>query len=316
MKTKAPPMVAPRTSVLLWNLKRSRTTLLMLAPATILVFVFSYLPMAGIVLAFKQFNYQQGIFRSPWVGMENFRFFFISGRAASITANTFRYNLTFMVVNTFLKLLFAIILSEMRNRHYKKLTQSVMFFPTFISWVVVGSIAYNIFNFEHGFLNAALKLFGAKPLDIYNTPAIWKYLLVAFKAWKDVGYGVVVYMAAIVSIDTGLYEAAEIDGANLFQRIFRITLPLLVPTIVLLTLLDVGQIFRGDFGLFYQLVGSNGRLYNATDIIDTYVFRALLQSSDVGMAAAAGLYQSVLCFITIMLTNAAVKRVQSDYALF
>lgn len=301
---------------LLWNLKKSRTILLMLLPATLLVFVFSYLPMGGIVLAFKQFNYQKGIFGSPWVGFDNFRFFFLSGRAYEITRNTFLYNLAFLTVNTLLKLTFAIILSEIRARHFKKFAQSMMFFPTFISWVVVGSMFYNIFNYDHGVLNSVLGLFGIDPVDVYNAPEIWKYLLVFFKAWKDVGYGVVIYLSAIVSIDTELYEAAELDGANLFQRIRRITIPLLVPTMVLLVLLDIGQIFKGDFGLFYQLIGSNGKLFAATDIIDTYVFRALLQSSDVGMAAAAGLYQSVLCFIAIIATNTIVKKVKSDYALF
>jgi len=285
-------------------------------PAVIHVFIFSYLPMGGIVMAFKQFKYQLGIFKSPWVGFNNFRFFFLSGQAITVTRNTILYNLAFLVVNTSLEVIFAVILSEISAKHFKKIAQSIMFLPHFVSWVIVASIAYNIFNYETGVLNNLLISLGLEPVNIYAKPAAWKYILVAFKAWKSVGYGTVVYLASIVSIDNELYEAAEIDGANIFQRIRHITIPCLVPTMTILILLAIGQVFRGDFGLFYQLVGNNGLLFDATDIIDTFVFRSLMQSSEVGMAAAAGLYQSIMCFITIMITNYIVKKVQSDYALF
>lgn len=298
------------------SISKNKTLLLMLMPAVIHVFIFSYLPMGGIVMAFKQFKYQLGIFKSPWVGFNNFRFFFLSGQAITVTRNTILYNLAFLVVNTSLEVIFAVILSEISAKHFKKIAQSIMFLPHFVSWVIVASIAYNIFNYETGVLNNLLISLGLEPINIYAKPAAWKYILVAFKAWKSVGYGTVVYLASIVSIDNELYEAAEIDGANIFQRIRHITIPCLVPTMTILILLAIGQVFRGDFGLFYQLVGNNGLLFDATDIIDTFVFRSLMQSSEVGMAAAAGLYQSVMCFITIMITNYIVKKVQSDYALF
>lgn len=298
------------------SISKNKTLLLMLMPAVIHVFIFSYLPMGGIVMAFKQFKYQLGIFKSPWVGFNNFRFFFLSGQAITVTRNTILYNLAFLVVNTSLEVIFAVILSEISAKHFKKIAQSIMFLPHFVSWVIVASIAYNIFNYETGVLNNLLISLGLEPVNIYAKPAAWKYILVAFKAWKSVGYGTVVYLASIVSIDNELYEAAEIDGANIFQRIRHITIPCLVPTMTILILLAIGQVFRGDFGLFYQLVGNNGLLFDATDIIDTFVFRSLMQSSEVGMAAAAGLYQSVMCFITIMITNYIVKKVQSDYALF
>ncbi|WP_274655168.1 ABC transporter permease [Paenibacillus humicola] len=293
-----------------------RTLLLMLLPASLLIFVFAYIPMAGLVLAFKQFDYRMGIFHSPWAGLDNFSFFFSSGQAWLVTRNTVLYNLAFMATTTVLQVGFAIALSEIGGKTFKKITQSAMFLPYFISWVVVASIVYNLLNFEHGFLNGVLKSFGMEPINVYNTPGLWKYLLVFFNAWKIVGYGTVIYLAAIVGIDQQIYESAEIDGANVFQKTFHITLPSIFPTVMILLLLAIGQIFRGDFGLFYNLVGNNGALFDATDIIDTFVFRALVTNGDIGMASAAGFFQSVMCFATILITNLVVKRANKDYALF
>jgi len=272
--------------------------------------------MAGSILAFKQFRYNLGIFKSPWVGFDNFRFFFISGDALHVTVNTLLYNLAFITVNNFLEISFAIILSEMSGRIFKKITQSVMFLPYFISWVIAGVIVYNFFNYEFGVFNGIMKTLGLPPVDVYNSANWWRVLLVFFSAWKNVGYGTIVYLSAIMGIDHEMFDAAEIDGANLYQRIRHIMLPCMVPTMMILLLLSVSNIFRGDFGLFYQLVGTNPLVYDATDIIDTYVFRSLMTSSDIGMAAAAGLYQSVMCFVTILIVNKIVKRIQSDYALF
>jgi len=298
------------------HLKRKKVLLLMLMPAFIHVLIFSYLPMAGSILAFKQFRYNLGIFKSPWVGFDNFRFFFISGDALHVTVNTLLYNLAFITVNNFLEISFAIILSEMSGRIFKKITQSVMFLPYFISWVIAGVIVYNFFNYEFGVFNGIMKTLGLPPVDVYNSANWWRVLLVFFSAWKNVGYGTIVYLSAIMGIDHEMFDAAEIDGANLYQRIRHIMLPCMVPTMMILLLLSVSNIFRGDFGLFYQLVGTNPLVYDATDIIDTYVFRSLMTSSDIGMAAAAGLYQSVMCFVTILIVNKIVKRIQSDYALF
>ncbi|WP_338130715.1 ABC transporter permease [Cohnella ginsengisoli] len=272
--------------------------------------------MAGIIVAFKSYSYRDGIVGSPWVGLENFRFFFESGKAWLVTKNTVMYNFIFMIVNNVLELTFAIVLFELAGKYFKRFLQSVIFLPYFISWVVAGAIAYNLFNFEFGAVNTLLESIGLSPVNFYNTPGLWPYILVYFSAWKTVGYGTVVYLASIAGIDTEMYEAAKIDGASLMQRIIHITVPSVMPTMIILLLLKVSQIARGDFGMFYQLIGSNGLLYDKTDVIDTFSFRALLDLQEFGMAAAVGLYQSVLCFAIIMMTNVTVKKVRNESALF
>jgi putative aldouronate transport system permease protein len=300
----------------LYRLRANKSLLLMIAPATLFFLLFNYIPMAGIILAFKQYRYDLGIFGSPWVGFDNFRFFFLTGDAFNVTRNTFLYNAAFIIVNNILQIMIAILIVELSSKWFRKIAQTVMFLPYFISWVVVGAVAYNLFNYEHGTINTMLKTIGMESLDIYNTASYWKYILVFFSAWKAVGYGAVFYMAAIMSIDRESYEAADIDGANVFQRIWHITLPSLRPTIIILVLLAIGNIFRGDFGLFYQLVGNNGMLFQATDVIDTYVYRSLLINNEIGMSAAIGFYQSVLCFVTILLMNYLVRKTDKDSALF
>ncbi|MBU3072015.1 ABC transporter permease subunit [Clostridium estertheticum] len=309
-------MIIMENTSFLHKVKKNKTLLLMLLPAVLFFFIFSYLPIAGIVVAFKSYNFKGGIFGSPWVGLDNFKFFFMSGQAFIVTRNTVLYNLAFIFVNTVLQIAMAIFLSEIKNKYFKKITQSLMFLPYFISWVIVGVISYNIFSFEHGTFNSILKFFHIAAIDMYSKPLAWIVIIIIFCAWQGLGYGTVLYLAAIMGIDTEIYEAAEIDGANIFERIRYITLPSLVPTITILTLLAVGTIFRGNFDMFYQIIGNNGTLFNATDVIDTFTVRALLQTNEVGMAAAAGLYQSVFCFITIMVVNTAVKKHDEDNALF
>ncbi|MFC0214574.1 ABC transporter permease [Paenibacillus chartarius] len=301
---------------LLYRLRQNRSLLFMIMPAVLFFFLFSYVPMAGIVLAFKQYRYDLGIFGSPWVGLDNFKFFFMTGDAFSVTRNTLLYNAAFIIVNNVLQIIVAILIVELGSKWFRKVAQTVMFLPYFISWVVVGAVAYNLFNYEHGTINTILKAIGMESLDIYNTDTYWKYIIVFFSAWKAVGYGAVFYMASIMSIDRETYEAADMDGANVFQRIWHITLPSLRPTIIILVLLAIGNIFRGDFGLFYQLVGNNGMLFKATDVIDTYVYRSLLINNEIGMSAAIGFYQSILCFVTILLMNYLVRKTDKDSALF
>lgn len=298
------------------DLKKYRALLLMLTPAVLFFLLFAYIPMAGIVLAFKQFNYQGGIFGSPWNGLENFRFFLESGDAWRVTRNTALYNIAFIIINNLLQIVTAILLFEVAGKWFRKVTQTVLFLPYFISWVVVGAIAYNLFNYDVGTLNVMLKSIGLGPIDIYNNAAYWPLILIVVSAWKALGYGSIMYLAAITSIDTEMYEAAEIDGANIFQRIIKITIPNLMPTVIILFLLAIGNIFRGDFGMFYNMVGNNGLLFSSTDVIDTYVFRSLTASNEIGMSAAAGFYQSILGFATILLANYAVRKYDKDRALF
>lgn len=288
----------------------------MLLPSVLYIFLFSYIPMGGIILAFKHYNYRDGIFGSPWCGFKNFEFFFKSGQAFIVTRNTILYNLAFIIVNTILQMSLAIFISEIPAKRFKKLMQSFMFLPYFISWVVVSVIVFNFLSYDYGIINSLRTSLGLEKIDFYTSPLYWIPILILVNAWKGVGYGTVIYLAAIMNIDVSLYESAEIDGANAWQKIFYITIPSLYPTMIILILLAIGNIFRGDFQMFYQLVGSNGLLFNYTDVIDTFTFRALISSNDVGMAAASGLYQSVFCFITILLANYLVRRYDEDYSLF
>jgi putative aldouronate transport system permease protein len=288
----------------------------MAIPAILITIAFSYLPMTGLVLAFKNYRFDRGVFGSAWNGLENFRYLFQSGTGGLITKNTILYNLLNLITSQGLAIIIAIFITEMSNLAFKKLAQSVIFLPYFISWVIVGTFVYNIFNYETGALNTLLKSLSLAPVNVYDKPGTWPWIICFFNAWKWAGYNSVIYIAAITGIDPEPYEAAEIDGASIFQRIQYITLPGILPTVVTMFLLQVGRILRGDFEMFYQIVGNNGQLFNATDVIDTYVFRSLLQNSNLGMTAAASLYQSVLCFAIILIVNAIVKRIDADYALF
>nr|MCR4718650.1 ABC transporter permease subunit [Bacillota bacterium] len=262
------------------------------------------------------YNVSKGIFGSPWAGFDNFKFFFMSGSAWTLTKNTMLYNLAFLVVNVTLEVMLAIFISEMAKNKVIKVCQSIMLLPHFISWVVVAVFLFGILNFENGSLNRMLISVGAQPVHVYSDTVAWKYILVALNSWKAVGYGSIVYLSAIMGVDISCYESAEIDGANQWQRIVHITLPMIKPTIITMVLLSIGSLLRGNFEMFYQIIGNNAMLYNSTDIIDTFVFRSLLTNSNMGMNSAAALYQSVLCFITITTVNAIVRKVDRDNALF
>lgn len=298
------------------TVKKHWMLLAMLAPAIIYVIVFSYIPMTGIVLAFKNYQYAGGIYGSPWNGLDNFKSLIVAGKLGQVTRNTLLYNIAFLILGVIFEMGSAILLNEIFGKVFKKVAQSFMFLPYFISWVVAGAIMYNIFNYEKGVFNHLLNMFGAEPFDLYNTPMAWPIILIFLKLWKQTGYGSVVYLAAITGLDQEMFEAASIDGANVWQKIRYITIPSLIPTMMILVLMGIGNIFRGDFGLFYQTVKSSAILQPVTDVIDTYVFRLLINNSDIGVSAAAGLYQSVLCFLTITICNKLVKKVDPDYALY
>lgn len=300
----------------LHDLKVNRVKWLMILPAAIVVILMCYIPMTGIVLAFKEFNYHDGVFGSPWVGFKNFEYFFQSGKAWTTTRNTILYNIAFLCVNTLLQITCAILLSELAGKYFKRITQSVMFLPYFISWVVVGAFIYNIFNYEFGAVNSFLRTVGMEPLDVYSNKAAWPVILIVVSAFKNVGYGTVMYLASIVSIDGEMFEAADLDGATMWQKIRHITLPCIRPTVVILFLMAIGTIMKGDFQMFWQVTGNNPMVLEVTDVIDTYVTRSLLDLQEFGMTSAAGLYQSGLSFVLVLIANHAVKKVEPDYALF
>lgn len=306
----------PKKNSFLSQVSKHKILLLMILPTLLYFLVFSYLPMFGIVLAFKKYDYALGMFKSPFVGLENFKFFFKSGQAFVVTRNTFLYNIAFIFLGNIMQLAVAIFLTEIGSKKIRKTAQTAIFFPYFISWVIVGAFVYNIFSYDYGMLNNILKSLSMEPVNVYAEPKYWPFIIVVLDIWKGLGYGSVVYMATITGIDTSIYEAAEIDGANIMQRIWYITVPTLRSTMVTLILLALGRVFRGNLNMFYNLVGTNGLLYNYTDVIETFTFRTLLFSNDIGMSSAVGFYQSVLCFIFIMLANTVVKKIDSDSALF
>ncbi len=300
----------------LGDLRKNKMYLLLLLPAIIYVVIFSYIPMGGIIMAFKKYNYAQGLLASPWVGMKNFDFLIVSGKLWPLTRNTLLYNFAFIVVGMIMEVGFAIIINEMKCKWFKKTFQSFIFLPYFISWVIASSVVQTMLDYDTGMISRLIKSFGIDMVNVYTNATPWPFLLVILRMWKGVGYGSIIYLSAIANIDAEMYEAAEVDGANSWQKVFKITIPCLLPTMIIMFLLNCGQIFRGDFGMFYQLIGNNGVLLEVGDILDLYIYRAMAGNANLGYGAAAGLYQSVLCFVTILLANFIVKKLQPDYTLF
>jgi putative aldouronate transport system permease protein len=279
--------------------------------------VFAYIPMPGVYLAFIRYNYTLGIFKSPFVAFENFRFLVISGDLWRLTYNTIAYNFAFIITGNLLQIMIALLLNEMTGKWFKKVSQTIMFLPHFISFVLVGLFAYNILNYDFGLLNSILKSFGSDPIKTYSNAGIWPYIIVFANLWKSAGYGSIVYFAAIMGIDAEIMEASQIDGASTYQKIRYILLPMLKPTFIILLLFSLGGIMRGNFGLFYNLVGaSNTMLYKSTDIIETFVFRALMNNFNFSMGSAVSLYQSVFGFFLVMSANWLVKKLEPEYSLF
>ncbi len=298
------------------QVKNGKTLLLMCTPAIIFFFIFSYLPLPGIYVAFVRYNYFDGVFGSQFVGFENFRFLVISGKLWMLTRNTVLYNLGFILTTNIGAIAVAVMLNEISNRAFRKVSQTILLLPHFISFVIVGVFAYNILNFDYGVLNGLIRRMGGEPVSVYGTPSLWPPLIVGVHFWKTVGYSTIIYFAAITAINPEMYEAAHIDGANAWQRVWRITLPNLLGTFVILLLFALGQILRGNFQLFYNLVGANARLFPVTDIIETYVFRSLIVNFNFSMGAAVSLYQSIFGFLLVLLSNWSVRRAEPEYALF
>ena len=290
---------------------------LMLLPGVVYLFINCYIPMAGIVIAFKQYNVRDGMFGSPWVGLSNFEFLFKTNDAWLMTRNTLLYNLVFIILGTVLAIAIAIILNEIRTQMAKQVYQTVILIPYLISMVVVSYLAFAFLSNGNGFLNnTVLPMLGMEPIDWYNQPQYWPFILVIVQLWKTLGYSCILYYATICGIDRSLYEAAVVDGASRWQQIRNVTLPSLKSTIIILTLMSLGNIFRSDFGLFYQVPMDSGPLLEVTQTIDTYVYRGLMQTNNIGMSSAAGVYQSVVGFILVFAANWAVRRLDNESSLF
>ena len=291
--------------------------LTMLIPGSLALIVFSYLPMAGIFIAFKNVNYTKGVFASPWIGFKNFEFFLKTPDAWVITRNTIFYNLAFILLGTVLSVAAAIALDRMSSRNFGRIYQGVMFLPYFFSWIVISSLVFSFLSADLGFFNRAILPFlGLEPINWYVEPGVWPYILVFVNLWRYTGYNSVIYLAAIAGIDPGYTEAAAVDGASIWQTIRHITLPLLSPVIVIMVLLGIGKIFFAEFGLFYQVPQNMGPLFPTTNVIDTYVYRTLVNVGDIGMSAAAGLFQSVVGFVLVLTSNLIVRRIDPDKSLF
>lgn len=290
---------------------------LLALPGIVYLLINNYIPMFGIFLAFKNYNHVKGIFKSDWSGFENFKFLFRTKDAWIMTRNTILYNFAFIVIGTVLAITVAIMMCELGKRKRVKYYQALLLLPNLLSWVVIGFIVYAFLNADTGFVNnTILEVLGVNPVSWYSTPGPWPAIIILVYIWKNVGYQSIVFMASISGIDWTLYEAAAIDGASKMKQIFTVTLPMLKPTVVIIVLMSIGRIFYSDFGLFYQVPQNSGALFSVTQTIDTYVYRGLMQLNDVGMSAAAGLYQSVVGFILVMITNTVVRKIDSDNALF
>ena len=316
-KSKA-AVAAPRRKerTFLQNVIRYRVLIFMCLPAIVFFFAFSYMPLPGIWVAVVKYNYRNGIFGSKFVGLQNFEFLAESGKLLTLTRNTVLYNLAFILLGNILAVFVAILLNEMRSKWFKKVSQTMMFLPYFISQVLVGLLVYSLLNFDTGFINSVLTSFGMEKWQPYADPKVWPVLMVIIYLWQQTGYNSVVYFAAIMGIDAEMIEASRVDGANGFQKIRYIILPSLKPTIVILILFALGGIVKGNFGLFYNIIGSNSILYETTDIIETFVYRATMTDFNFSTASAVGLYQSIIGFAIVMIVNYIVKKIEPDYSLF
>ena len=298
------------------TLKKWGPVFLLGLPGFVYIFINNYMPLYGLLIAFKDFKYDQGIWGSAWAGLKNFKFLFQTQDAWIITRNTILYNLAFIAVDLVCAVAVAIFLNEIRSKMAKKTYQTLILLPYLMSMVVVSYLAYAFLGDRTGIINGFLNSLGFESLRFYATEKYWPFILTFVNEWRMIGYGSIIYLSTLVGLGNEYFEAAELDGATKLQQIRHITLPLLKPTIIMLTTLSMGRIFRSDFGLFYQVPRNQGLLYNVTDTIDTYVFRSLMKTGDIALSSAAAFYQSVVCFITIMIFNALVRKFSKENALF
>lgn len=301
------------------EIRKHRALYLMTVPAIVFFIIFSYIPMLGVYYAFVDYDYGLGILKSPFVGFRNFRYFMSGGWNAPVVylvRNTILYNLVFIFLGNIIQCMLAIMITILSGRVFKRFTQSAMLLPYFVSYVIVGTISYNIFNTQYGVLNSILQSLGKDPVNVYLMPKVWPFIVTMFYLWKGTGYGMVVYLAAIMGFDREIYEAGRIDGCNVWKEIRYITLPLLKPTFIMLVLFSLGGIMRGQFDLFYNLVQRNGQLFRLTDVFDTYIYRAMTVNFNLGTSTSAGVFQSVFGFILVVTVNQIVRKKSPENALF
>ena len=298
------------------KMKRFLPIYLMMVPGFLYLIINNYIPMFGIIVAFKNYNYSLGIFGSKWNGLKNFKFLFKTKDAFTITRNTLMYNAVFIILGNSLGILIAILLNEIQSKMAKKTYQTIILLPFLLSIVIVSYIVYGIFSTEFDIANHMLTSLGKDRISWYSTPKYWPFILTFINLWKNMGYNTVLYYATLIGIDVSYYEAAVVDGASRWQRIRYITIPSLIPTITIMVLMAISRIFYSDFGLFYQVPLNSGPLIDVTNTIDTYVYRGLRENSNIGMSAAAGLYQSVVGFIMVIAANTLVKRMGNGNELF
>lgn len=289
-------------------------------PGAIWFLLFAYLPLFGVIVAFKKFRFSGGFFtsliKSEFVGFDNFKFLFSSGDAWLIVRNTVLYNLTFIILGIVLPVTVALLLNELRNKGMAKIYQSSLFLPYFLSWVVVSYCLFAFLNPDKGYFNTVLQRLGNDTVSWYSEKKYWTFIIIFMSQWKGIGYNTVVYLASICGIDQTYYEAAVLDGASKWQQVKYITMPMLKPVITILLIMSVGGIFKADFGLFFHIPKDSGPLYPVTNVLDTYIYRALKSSGEIGMSSAAALFQSTVGFVLIMIANKIVSKIDSDNALF
>ncbi|WNR45406.1 ABC transporter permease [Paenibacillus roseipurpureus] len=297
------------------HFKKNSELFLLALPGVLHKLIFLYLPMFGLVLAFKRFRFDKGIWGSDWIGFKNFEFFLTSDNAFRVTRNTILYNCGFILITTVSALTLAVLLNEVGKR-WVKVYQTALFLPYFLSWVVVSYITLGFLDHSNGYLNHILALFGTEPVKWYEAAKAWPTIIVVVNLWKGIGFATLVYYAGIIGIDQEYYEAAKMDGASRIRMVTGITIPLLMPLIIILLIISIGGIFRADFGLFYFIPNDSSFLYPVTDVIDTYVYRSLKVVGDIGMSTAVGLYQSVVGFIFVLTANVIVKKFNSENSLW
>ncbi len=312
MHTAARPRHRQSLRVYLWH---NKWLYLMMLPALAWVVVFGYVPMAGVIIAFKDYNFMQGIWNSPWAGLQNFEFMFRTNTIWTVIGNTLSLNALFIVTGTVAQLILAILFCEIRSKMLKRVTQSIVILPHFISWAVIAMFLTGFLN-PNGIINQLLVAVGGEAVSFYSRADLWPGILMILKIWQGAGFGTIVYIAVITGLSQEMYEAARIDGANRFQQIWYLTLPLLKSTVILLTIMAVGNIFRGDFGMIYAVTGDRAMLYATTDVIDTYVYRIFRTNNSLDMSTAVSFLQSVVGLVMVMTTNLIVKKVEPESALF